>query len=343
MNNTYRIEYTGDEVLKLLQKIDELTKSMGLEIIGSPDKATKPGVYAIEVEEMALHAKYRQILLVSEYIDEAGMEYSSVFQTLFDAQQGKVKTRKQSYNKEQLKYEWTAWETVGEVDLGNYYTKTEIDSKVSSVYRYKGTVPSAMFLPDTNDIGDVYNTIFAGYVPMHKENNYTLTGISYEGDLTTDTEITLTFANNVTTYFNGTPIDGADIAFLFDNYYFFIGEIISYSNNSYVVKIANLDTKDTMYDRNPCIDAISIYRDRLSRGLITSVTLQSVHYWQNVGSAIRFEYIPKGGNVAYSGGGEGHNGWDSLGSTVDTSNFTTKNEMNNAIASAVTTTLNTEV
>ena len=50
MNNTYPIEYTGDEVVKLLKKIDELTKSMGLEIIVSPDKATKPGVYAIEGE-----------------------------------------------------------------------------------------------------------------------------------------------------------------------------------------------------------------------------------------------------------------------------------------------------
>lgn len=329
MNNTYRIEYTGDEVLKLLQKIDELTKSMRLEIINSPDKATKPGVYAIEVEEMALHAKYRQILLVSDYIDEAGIEYASVFQTLFDAKQGKVKTRKQSYNKEQLKYEWTAWETVSEVDLGNYYTKTEIDSKVSSVYRYKGTVPSPMLLPDTKEVGDVYNTTFAGYVPNYKENNYTLTGISYEGDLTTDTEITLTFANDVVTNFYN-PIEAYDIAFWFDSNYFFIGEIISHSNNSYVVKMANLDIKDTIYFNNPCIEAIMYYSDKFSRGLVTSVTLESVYYGSSEGSGINSEFIPKGGNVAWTG-----SGWDSLGTTVDTSNFATKNEMNNAITSMV--------
>ena len=128
------------------------------------------------------------------------------------------------------------------------------------------------------------------------------------------------------------------LLFWFDNYSFFIGKIISYSNNSYVVKIANLDTTDTMYAQNPCIEAIINYREKFSRGLITSVTLQSVHYWQNVGSGNRLEYIPKGGNVAYTG-----SEWDSLGTTIDTSNFATKDEMNNAIASAITTTLNTEV
>ena len=52
---------------------------------------------------------------------------------------------------------------------------------------------------------------------MHKENNYTLTGISYEGNLTTDTEITLTFANDVcTSLYN--PVDAdTDIAFWFDS------------------------------------------------------------------------------------------------------------------------------
>lgn len=211
------------------------------------------------------------------------------------------------------------------------YNKAEIDSKVSSVYKYKGTVPSAMLLPDTNEIGDVYNTVFAGYVPVHKENNYTLTGISYEGNLTTNTEITLTFANDVVTRIYN-PVDvNTDIAFWFDDYDFFIGEIISYSNNSYVVKIANLDVKDTMYGQNPCNDAIMNYSEQFSSGSITSITLQSVHYWQNVGGGNRLEYIPKGGNVAYSGGGGSNNGWDSLGSTVDTSNFATKKYVDDAI------------
>ena len=232
-----------------------------------------------------------------------------------------------------------------DIDLSQYYTKaetynkTEIDSKVSSVYKYKGTVPSAMLLPDTKDTGDVYNTVFSGYVPIQTEHNYVLTGISYDGGmLTVDTEITLTFENNVLDRITSTPIDGCDIAFWLDSYYFFIGKVVSASTNSYVVKIANLDTKDTIYYMNPCFEAIDYYKYLFSSGSTTSLTLQSVNYWQNVGSAIPYEFIPKGGNVACAGGS-----WDSLGTTVDTSNLVTKNEMNNAIASAITTTLNTEV
>ena len=829
MNNTYRIEYTGDEVLKLLQKIDELTKSIGLEIIDSPDSATKPGVYAIEVEEMALHAKYRQILLVSNYIDEAGIEYCSVFQTLFDAKQGKVKTRKQSYNKEQLKYEWTAWETVGsfnigdgtgtgalqqifdgsktldftgknpaltadnvstyfgtgadisklprggvgnfatslggksvakgkrstaegtttvavgayshtegdntvalgsdshaegyetsaegnashsegggthakgnhshteggltktatgadyghaeglstevsgkyshsegsntkaqgiashsegqetvasgnishsegyktnatgnhahseggntiasadsahsegdgteatsirshaegsgtktgalvdlsqtdpdepappstgggsgggstgegggtstpaittgashsegyrtsafgwgshseggstiaynhythaegertkaygegshseglatiagneadltkgkgahaegyatkatgghahaegygteasgagshseggnttasgeyahsegegtaasgyaskafgqgsnatairsvaggynaeangdtsfsfgfntkttnegEIALGKYnksnantlfsigvgqydgegrtnafevttdgkvtipllqdhYTKAEIDSKVSSVYKYKGTVPSAMLLPFNKEVGDVYNTTFAGYVYFVYDENVTLTGISSsDGEgININSEITLTFDKNIgevgKVAFVGT---GADIAFWFDSSRFFIGEVISFSSNSIVVKMADLDITNTGYYKNPVLDSVQYIFSQFLSGGITSIAIESIRYFAAIEFDFRYEYIPKGGNVAYDGSAGGNNGWDSLGSTIDTSNLATKNEMNNAIASAITATLNTEV
>lgn len=220
----------------------------------------------------------------------------------------------------------------------NYYSKDIVDSKVSSVYRYKGTVPSAMLLPDSKEVGDVYNTVFSGYIPFQTERNYILTGISYEGSLTVDTEITLTFENDVLSYMYGIPLDDCDIAFWFDSDYFFIGKVVSASTNSYVVKVADLDIRDTEYSRNPCFAGISYYKDEFSSGSITSLTLQSVNYWKNVGSGIKYEFIPKGGNVAWTG-----TTWDSLGTTVDTSNFATKNEMNNAITSAVTATLNTEV
>lgn len=214
--------------------------------------------------------------------------------------------------------------------LQDHYTKSEIDNKISSVYRYKGTVPSAMLLPDSKEVGDVYNTTFGGYVPHSQLKNYTLTGISFEGSLTTDTEITLTFDNAVSEMIE-------DVAFWLDSYYFFIGKVVSISTNSYVVKMADLDTTDTIYSMNPCDEAINYYQYLFSSGSITSLVI-NINYFTNFGSGISYEFIPKGGNVAYTG-----STWDSLGTTVDTSNFATKTEVDNAITNAITTTLNTEV
>ena len=48
-------------------------------------------------------------------------------------------------------------------NASNVYTKSEVDSKVSSVYRVKGSVASYANLPTTNvQIGDVYNVIDTG-------------------------------------------------------------------------------------------------------------------------------------------------------------------------------------
>ena len=408
---------------------------LNLEIIDSADSATKPGIYAIEDAAIVFHSKYRQILLVSDYIEAAMGDYT-LFQTLIDAESGSIKTRKYIDNV------WTAWETIGKVDLSNYikntdyadygifgiikpgdgigvvngvistkvadgslisgrssaviinevitpsnlnmavkaaisddnrindmtdtekenargvigaigstelnnyYTKSEIDSKVSSVYKYKGTVPSAMLLPFNKEVGDVYNTTFAGYVYCTHDENFTLTGISSsDGEsISMNSEITLTFDKNISevgkVVFVGT---GADIAFWFDSSNFFIGKLISFSSNSIVVKMADLDVTNTGYLMNPVFDSVVTVFSNFHYSGTTSMAIESIRYFAATEIDFQYEYIPKGGNVAYCGDGGGNNGWDSLGSTIDTSNFATKNEMNNAIASAITATLNTEV
>ena len=59
-------------------------------------------------------------------------------------------------------------------DLSYYYTKTDIDNKVSSVYKHRGSVATYQDLPDTNlTIGDVYNVETDG-------NNYAWTGIEWD-------------------------------------------------------------------------------------------------------------------------------------------------------------------
>ena len=58
--------------------------------------------------------------------------------------------------------------------LTNYYTKTEVDSKVSAVYKYKGSVASYSNLPSTGlTIGDVYNVEDTG-------DNYAWTGTIWD-------------------------------------------------------------------------------------------------------------------------------------------------------------------
>lgn len=58
--------------------------------------------------------------------------------------------------------------------LSNYYTKSEVDGKVSSVYKYKGTVATYSALPSTGlTIGDVYNVESDG-------SNYAWTGTTWD-------------------------------------------------------------------------------------------------------------------------------------------------------------------
>jgi hypothetical protein len=58
-------------------------------------------------------------------------------------------------------YEYVGASTV---DLSNYYNKTEIDTKISSVLIYKGSVANYAALPSTGlTIGDVYNLTNSGH------------------------------------------------------------------------------------------------------------------------------------------------------------------------------------
>lgn len=59
-------------------------------------------------------------------------------------------------------------------DLTYYYTKTEVDGKVSAVYKYKGTVATYSDLPSTGlTVGDVYNVETTG-------DNYAWTGTAWD-------------------------------------------------------------------------------------------------------------------------------------------------------------------
>ena len=62
----------------------------------------------------------------------------------------------------------------GKADKADTYTKAEVDSKVATVYRYKGSVSSIQNLPDTGlTIGDVYNV-------ESDDNNFAWTGTEWD-------------------------------------------------------------------------------------------------------------------------------------------------------------------
>lgn len=61
--------------------------------------------------------------------------------------------------------------------LSSYYNKTEIDGKISSVYKYKGSIPTYAELPNENlSIGDVYN------VESASENNKAGDNLAWNGE-----------------------------------------------------------------------------------------------------------------------------------------------------------------
>ena len=59
--------------------------------------------------------------------------------------------------------DWGEWKSLEskDVDLSGYYTKDEINSKLSSVYKYKGTKDYYFELPTEKEVGDVYNIRYA--------------------------------------------------------------------------------------------------------------------------------------------------------------------------------------
>jgi hypothetical protein len=92
-------------------------------------------------------------------------------------------------------------------DFEDYYTKPEIDSKISSVYKFKGNVANFAALPTTGlTIGDVYNVDDTG-------DNYAWTGtvwdklsgtvdISGKEDKTNKTEVVAGNETSITQYLN---------------------------------------------------------------------------------------------------------------------------------------------
>ncbi len=86
--------------------------------------------------------------------------------------------------------------------LNNYYTKTDIDSKISGVYHYKGSVATYEDLPAENvEVGDVYNITSTGMNYAWTLDGWDALGNLFEADnYYTKTEMDSEVASKLTDY-----------------------------------------------------------------------------------------------------------------------------------------------
>ena len=182
-------------------------------------------------------------------------------------------------------------------DLSNYYTKTEIDSKISSVYKYKGSVASYDALPTTAEVGDVYN------IENASGSTKTLTVARVDNIMSDYGEDEALFTINV------------EIGIVNSN-----GVVDFYDSDLNLVK-SNVTVNNQMDEYNfSLFDWTSV---------LTQEQLNSIKYVQLAGQSSSSDalgeavtvgiLINAGDNVAWTG-----TEWDKLAGTIDTSSFATR-------------------
>ena len=424
-----------------------IPSKLNIEVVNSPNSAISPGIYAIEDETVVFNTKYRQILIVSEYIEPA-MGEETILQALFDAERGAIKLRKR------VDYSWSDWETVGETDLSeyikntdyatssnfgvvkigtgiksvdgviqtdianetlimgrnssasinevitpsnlnfavksalsddrrisdmtdaekanargvigalgasvlnDYYTKSQVDSKLSSVYKFKGTAIVPLELGyKTVEQGDVYNCQVGGnFCPYIKQSALDLVSMNLDS---VNKEITLNFATSMSDIL-ASPDVVIDTVYIAENIArtngFVYGDVVDNRDNYITVNYSQYVTAlQVPYDGIDPVDMFHYYTNQtLEAGDKVTIecfigVLKSTYY--NTGD--EKVSVNNGGNVAWTG-----TTWDNLGGYIDISakadksatlsgygiaDAYTKAEVDGKIAAAIETALNTEV
>ena len=190
------------------------------------------------------------------------------------------------------------WDVLaGIVDLTNYATKTELDTKLSSIYKYKGTVTSYENLPIGAEIGDVWNVETSGTLPGK-----------------TIRAIPVTSVNGKTVTYDGSkyPISTS------------IDHIIGYDNEFNVIN-EDITTMDYGDNTTIEIDETGNYDSLAYFQVIDTTDMSLCDYGQDyVLSGIT---INSGDNVAWTG-----EVWDKLAGTIDLSAYATKEEVSGLVS-----------
>ncbi|MBR4486444.1 hypothetical protein IKS57_03700, partial [bacterium] len=140
-------------------------------------------------------------------------------------------------------------------DLTNYYkktetyTKTEVDNKVSSVYKYKGSVATYQDLPSSGQVvGDVYNVESDG-------SNYAWNGTTWDklgGDIDLSDYYTKTQTDSILSGKQATLVSGTNIKTINSASILSSGNLTLEDSTNKVTSISSSST-DTQYPSAKCV------------------------------------------------------------------------------------------
>ena len=246
----------------------------------------------------------------------------------------------------------------GSIDLSDYYTKSQVDSKLSSVYKFKGTAIVPLELGyKTVEQGDVYNCQVGGnFCPYIKQSALDLVSMNLDS---VNKEITLNFATSMSDIL-ASPDVVIDTVYIAENIArtngFVYGDVVDYGDNYITVNYSQYVTAlQVPYDGIDPVDMFHYYTNQtLEAGDKVTIecfigVLKSTYY--NTGD--EKVSVNNGGNVAWTG-----TTWDNLGGYIDISakadksttltgygitDAYTKTQVDGKIAAAIETALNTEV
>lgn len=235
----------------------------------------------------------------------------------------------------------------GAIDLSDYYTKSQVDTKVANTFKYKGTFISPMVIPKTGFApGDVYNCAWGDYIPNYFYNSKEITSIVFnEPTATSNLSLTITFSepigtpeggsNYISPYRIGLQLEGNPAGAL-------IGTVNWNADGSFKDQ-TTITVTPTLQDKghDEKIPNIRPFNDFMSyilshTGPFNTTVFNVKEYIGSTG--VSNMYVDDGCDVVYTG-----DAWDSLGSNFNPNNYYTTSQVDNKIKAAITTTLNTEV
>lgn len=212
------------------------------------------------------------------------------------------------------------------IDLSDYYTKSQVDSKLSSVYKFVGSISTPMLIPSvTHQKGDVYNCRWGGRIPDDYSSSRTITALTYTKVSNTSYTGTITFSEDITYDLMYAEYFGITIEGYSDTQMFLTGRITN-AHSGDVSECSELKfqvdpTEFSDYEiqisglyNNPIIEFLNTVSGITSPISCTACNISRDSYVTHHPQQL----VSKGGNIAYTGTNDPYY-WDVLGTTIDIS------------------------